>query len=627
MEHPQPAQLPFNRAAVQPSRLLPELAHPAPIEQRSDGAFHAEMLPPANRVRTAQVDFGGAQARANRPTPVNPLLKTRQSAFVAAPRTPKTRIRPGKAGKTGPAAPDKAPIPAAVDAAIAAPAVLLSYQQGWAADSARVKVWEKSRRVGASWTDAADSVLEAAADDGQDVLYIGYSEDMTREYIDDCAMWARNFQRAAVEMREAIFDDVGNEGDVRQIKAFRIDFASGRKILALSSRPRSIRGKQGKVTIDEAAFHDDLPGLLKAALAMLIWGGRVAIISSHNGEDNPFNLLVKDIRAGKLNYSLHRTTFDDAIAGGLYDRVKLVMGARLGYETASGFYEITTAQEWRDWVVDQYGDNASEELFCIPRMGSGVYIPRTLVERCQRDGIPVLNLKKPPEWMLDDRRLDEARAWIADVLKPVIDSMDTTRRTVFGQDFGRTGDLSYITVLQDQSAGRWREAFDVELRRIPFDVQELIMIFILDNLPLFHHGKFDARGNGQSHAETALQRFGVARVECVMATPTWYATNFPPYKAALEDQSIEIAKGEDVIADHRRTILKNGYPSMDDGRDKGSDGEYRHGDGVIARVMAWAATRQEGGPPAGASVEADRDGQLPEKMLGRRRVTMFKKAA
>ena len=27
------------------------------------------------------------------------------------------------------------------------------------------------------------------------------------------------------------------------------------------------RGKQGKVTIDEAAFHDDLPGLMKAAMA------------------------------------------------------------------------------------------------------------------------------------------------------------------------------------------------------------------------------------------------------------------------------------------------------------------------------------------------------------------------
>ena len=43
------------------------------------------------------------------------------------------------------------------------PFVLLSYQQDWLRDKADVAVWEKSRRIGASWTDAADSVLTSAA--------------------------------------------------------------------------------------------------------------------------------------------------------------------------------------------------------------------------------------------------------------------------------------------------------------------------------------------------------------------------------------------------------------------------------------------------------------------------------
>lgn len=503
-------------------------------------------------------------------------------------------------------------------AAKAAPAVLLGYQQDWVKDEADVALWEKSRRIGASWTDASDSVLMAASAEGMDVLYIGYSEDMTREYIDDCAMWSRAFNRAAGAMQEVMFDDTGEKGDIRQIKAFRIEFASGSKILALSSRPRSIRGKQGKVTIDEAAFHDDLPGLIKAAMAMLIWGGRVRILSSHNGEDNPFNLLLKDVRAGKLPYSIHSTTFTDALAAGLYERVALILGERLKQKTRP---------EWEAAIRAQYGEFASEELDCIPRQGSGVYIPRTLVERCQRDGIPVITYKQPLEWMLNDRRQEEAALWITDVLKPIVDSIDTTRRTVLGQDFGRSGDLSYITVDQDSGGGRWREVLNLEMRRIPFDVQQQILFFLMDNLPLFHHAKFDARGNGQSHAEAALQKYGPARVECVMASPTWYAANFPPYKAALEDQSVEIARGEDVIADHRRVILKNGYPAMDDGRDKGSDGEQRHGDGVIARVLAWAATRQEGQPAAGESVDPRRDTYTPERMIGRRRLTMFKKAA
>jgi phage FluMu gp28-like protein len=435
-------------------------------------------------------------------------------------------------------------------------------------------------------------------------------------------MWARAFQKAAGTIHEVVYQDE------RDIKAFRIDFASGNKVLALSSRPRSIRGKQGKVTIDEAAFHDQLEELLKAALAMLIWGGRVAILSSHNGEDNPFNQLVKEIRAGKLRYALHRVSFDDALAAGLYERVKLILGARLGYEDKDGaWHEIAAREEWRDYIFGQYGERANEELLCIPRASWGTYIPRTLVERCQKDGIPVVRLAKPQEWMLDDRRLEETGRWIADVLRPLVHAMPTGKRTVLGQDFGRSGDLSYISVLQDEGAGRWREALAIELRRIPFDVQSLILFALMDELPLFHYAKFDARGNGQSHAEAALQKYGISRVECVMASPTWYAANFPPYRAALEDRSVEIAPGEDVIADHRRVILKNGYPAMDDGRDKGSDGEYRHGDGAIARVLAWAATRMEGEPPAGEAVAALPGTYEPAAMAGRRRTTMFRRAA
>lgn len=515
-----------------------------------------------------------------------------------------------------PAAPAIQPIAAALGD------LLLGYQKRWMQDTSQVKLWEKSRRIGASWTDACDSVLEAAADNGQDALYIGYSQDMAREYIDDCAMWARAFSKAAGEIAEFVFDDADPEkpDDVRQIKAFRIDFASGHKVLALSSRPRSIRGKQGKVTIDEAAFHDDLAGLLKAALAMLIWGGRVAILSSHNGEDNLFNLILKDCRAGKLNCSVHRTTIDDAIGDALFEQVKLVAHARgkkVGYQDRGGqFVETTTREEWRERLFASYGENANEELLCIPRMGSGVYIPRTIVERCQRAGIPVLRFQKPHDFTLDATRIPQAMVWIADVLKPAIDALPSDRRTCLGLDIGRTGDLWYLTAAQPLTAGRWREALNVEMRRIPFDVQRLVLFFVLDNVPLFHHIKIDARGNGQQIAEEALQKYGPARVECVMASPSWYAANFPPYKAALEDQSYELAPGEDVIADHRRVILRNGYPAMDDGRDKGTDGELRHGDGVIARVMAWAATHCDVVPMEFQSTGAVRESSQIADYLG-----------
>jgi phage FluMu gp28-like protein len=70
-----------------------------------------------------------------------------------------------------------------------APAVLLPYQQQWVADTAEVKIVEKSRRIGITWAESSDDVLVAATEgrDGEDVLYVGYNQEMTREYIQTCA--------------------------------------------------------------------------------------------------------------------------------------------------------------------------------------------------------------------------------------------------------------------------------------------------------------------------------------------------------------------------------------------------------------------------------------------------------
>ena len=171
------------------------------------------------------------------------------------------------------------------------PMALLPYQQRWCADTAQVKVCEKSRRIGLTWGEAADTALLASRTNGMDSWYIGYNKDMAIEFIRDCANWAKFYGLAAGEIEETV--EVFKDGDEdKAILAFVIRFASGWRITALSSRPSNLRGKAGRVILDEAAFHDDLAELLKAALALLMWGGEVHIISTHNGVDNPFNELV-----------------------------------------------------------------------------------------------------------------------------------------------------------------------------------------------------------------------------------------------------------------------------------------------------------------------------------------------
>lgn len=128
-----------------------------------------------------------------------------------------------------------------------APPILLPYQQAWIKDTSPVKVYEKSRRIGISWAEAADDALYAASESGDDVWYIGYDKDMAREFIGDAGFWAKNYQLAASEMQEDVFRDYDPESETtRDILIFRIRFASGNEITALSSAPRGLPGRGGR---------------------------------------------------------------------------------------------------------------------------------------------------------------------------------------------------------------------------------------------------------------------------------------------------------------------------------------------------------------------------------------------
>ena len=216
-------------------------------------------------------------------------------------------------------------------------------------DNSRVKVCEKSRRIGLSWADAAIAALDAAAG-SSDTFYLGYNREMSEQYVEDVGFWAKSYQLAA-NPAEVLQDED------EDILVYRVRFASGRKVVALSSRPSNLRAKKGKVVIDEAAFHQDFDELLKAAMAILAWGGQVRIISTHDGVDNPFNRVCQEIRDGTLNYSLHRYPLDDAIADGLYKRICLV-----NHWQWSPQGEIA----WRNQLWEDYGVGASEELGCTP---------------------------------------------------------------------------------------------------------------------------------------------------------------------------------------------------------------------------------------------------------------------
>lgn len=463
------------------------------------------------------------------------------------------------------------------------PMALLPYQQRWLEDATDVKVVEKSRRVGLSWAEAADDALLAASKKGMDVWYIGYNKDMAQEFIEDCGDWLKHYAKAASAVEEFVFND-----EDKDILAFRIRCASGFKIVALSSRPSNLRGKQGKVVIDEAAFHKDLAELIKAAMALLMWGGRVVIISTHDGDANYFNEVITEVRAGKQPYSLHRITLDDALEEGLYQRICL----RLGKD-----WTLEAETAWRDRLIAQYGSGADEELFCVPSQGSGTYLPRVLIERCMRDDIPVLRWACADEFALqpDHIRQAEARDWCLEHMEPLQATMDPERRHYFGEDFARSGDLTVITPLAERQDLSYRMPFVVELANVPFKEQELILFFIIDLLPRFTFGNLDARGNGQYLAEVAMQKYGTSRIGQVMLSEAWYREEMPRFKSFFEDGVIEVPRDADHLDDYRAIKMIRGVAKLPDTKTKGADGRQRHGDVAIAAALAVAATRMDVG--------------------------------
>ena len=451
------------------------------------------------------------------------------------------------------------------------------------ADQSQVKVSEKSRRIGLTWTEAGDRALAAATSGrgGMDGWYIGYNKDMALEFIEAAAAWARRLNQAGKHLEEIAIED-----ERADILAYRIRFASGHKIVALSSRPSNLRGKSGCAVIDEAAFHDDLAGLLKAALAFTLWGGLVRVISTHNGADNAFNELVNEIRAGRLPYSLHRTTFDDALADGLYKKISQYRGIA---------WSEVAEQEWRREIIRFYGDNASEELFCVPRASSGSYLSAILIEARMCEGVPVLRYEVPSEFgtRSEEVRRSETEAWCEDNLAGVLGALDPKLASCFGEDFGRSGDLTVIWPLQIARDLVRRTPFIVELRNVPFRNQEQILFYIADRLPRLIAGAMDARGNGQYLAETAAHRYG-ARIVQVMLSEAWYRENMPRYKAAFEDGTIAIPKDADVLWDHRAIVLEHGVAKVAERR-AGQDGKGRHGDSAIAGALAYFASRAGAG--------------------------------
>ena len=433
---------------------------------------------------------------------------------------------------------------------------LLPYQAHWVKDPAGLKVIEKARRVGISWAEAYDAVMHAGSKGGGNVYYQAYNLEMTRGFIEDCAGWAQRLQSRAGALGETLMEQEG-----RAVRAFRIAFPSGNEILAMTSAPRAFRskGRPGDLAIvDEAAFVDDLGEVLKAALAFRVWGGRAHVISTHNGEANPFATLCREIGEGARPGSLHRTTLKEALAQGLFRRI-------VGEQSRS--WSAAAESEWEGALRAEYGSHSGEELDCIPAAGGGAWLAWEAIRACE------------------DPTAGDPAAFAGGT-------------ATVGVDVARRRDLWVAAVLEQVGDVLWLR--DLAVRQgIPFSQQRAIV----GNLAARYRPvriAVDQTGMGEAVVEQLQEDLGRTVVEGVLMTGPRRLDVASALREAVEDRRLRIPPGADLRRDlHavRAEAGPAGAPRLLAER-SGTDG---HADRFWALALACTAARDGTASIEGAS--------------------------
>ena len=348
----------------------------------------------------------------------------------------------------------------------------LPYQLLWLNDSSQIKVWEKSRRIGATYVQAYEDVRDVVSGHVPAVWFSSADESAAKEYILYCSQWTKFFDKSARDLGELVL-----ESD-KSIKSFAIEFANGSRINALSSNPKAFRSKGGKVVLDEFAFHNDAVALWKAAKPVITWGFPLRILSTHRGKQSLFYKFVESIKSGKLNWSLHTTTIFDAVEQGLVDKI---------------YKRKTTKKEKEEWLKEQEENSFDrstwlEEYCCVPVDETTAFLSYEQIFSIERDDI-----------------LDSSGSFLA-----------SHNNLFIGVDIGRKKDLTVIWIAEEIEKFLFTRKI-IELERTPFKQQREILFAYL-SLPNFRRACIDATGLGMQLAEDAQDRFGKYRVEPITFT-------------------------------------------------------------------------------------------------------------
>lgn len=439
--------------------------------------------------------------------------------------------------------------------------LFLPYQEGWIKDRSRIKLMEKSRQIGISWSSAYDIDREHGKASARLDAWVSSRDDIqARLFLEDCKKFADILHVACEDLGFQILDPE------KGATSYVLRFANGIRIHSMSSNPDAQAGKRGTRLLDEFALHKDNRSLYSIAYHGVTWGGQIAIVSTHRGSANFFNELVQEIKhkGNPKKISLHTVTLQTALDQGFLYKLQSKLPANDERQ------EMDEA-DYFNFIKGGCADEESflQECMCVPADDNSAFLTYDLIAGCEYE-------QNPAQLTNTDDLSDLASAG----------------SLYIGVDIGRDHDLTVIWV-NEYTGQRHMCRRLITLHKTTFTEQERILYPFLA-LPNMRRCCIDDGGLGMQLAEQAAEQFGKYRVEAVRFTPVVKEELAYPFRAAFEDKNLRIPFDRILRSDLR--AVKKETTAAGNIRFAADRGKNGHADRFWAGALAIHAVGKDDGP-------------------------------
>jgi len=400
-------------------------------------------------------------------------------------------------------------------------AIFLPFQERWIKDDSRLKLMEKSRQIGISWSTAYKADERTAMAGQRWDQWVSSRDDLqARLFIEDCKMFAKILQIAAQDLGEKVIDEKA------KLTAYVLEFASGKRIHSMSSNPDAQAGKRGGRILDEFALHPDPRKLWSIAYPGITWGGSMELISTHRGSHNFFNQLIREVRehGNPKKISLHRVTLQDALDQGFLYKLQRTLPA--DHEV-----QAMVEADYFDFIKSGCADEESfqQEYMCDPADDDAAFLEYDLIASAEyASGEP---------WEIE---LDQAKG----------------RELYGGLDIGRTKDLTVLWIFERLGDVLYTRKI-ITLKKMSKPDQEKVL---WPWLAVLSRCCIDYTGMGIGWGDDAQKQFGQYRVELVTFSASVKEALAYPLRGAMEDRKLRIPYEPEIRAD-LRAVTKSVTPS------------------------------------------------------------------